>query len=823
MNTAKSRLATLSNKTVKGAVRRICESLIDMADSIPDQNLSQIAIDKLSAYNSDIAVKSFVSNESRLLSLLDMGIKKSVERILSESSIVNYPHLKGPISQFKRLSEVNPDYLIIENYINTLKPLIWEPIVKNEYQTLGSLRENLSEDILVRTSIDVIKSSRNNFIYGPLVEKLEAYVMDRTTGSRKMIIQELDRYKFDTNINKLANNLRLIENAFGGFNIISNTTKCSVKNSIGFVDIKESFDYILLDGSFYRKNGIKIEAVSENEIKKNSPSLWQINAISKSRNFSIQEDSVVMFMGRDTVKINENGQIDLNGTILTKEELTHKAAVSSIIDPSYSRGLTDVLAIHENINKLMEVDFAKTISSNLYEGLKINVIKGDKYVVNFVNPAMNENRIINFSKATQLKNFVWDTLSYDISESFTETLSEENKHINNLKNISNKLFNKIVLVEGEIKKIETEKMNDEDIRESKMIMELESSLREELKELKSKYRTISKKLNEASFNVPLPSVGDTVKVRSRGTGTILSVDGVDKKFIVLLNSGETILCIDKDLDVVETMIKKSATSSPEVDMNIIQGSNAKPLGKHVDVKKSMSLNLKESDNISEDVDEFDDVVTIQVDDVKGMTTNPSSVVRHTEFGNTYERDLDSFSEMAAKGEEDYYPEIDEDHDLEMEEGSEHDTQEVEEGRQGYDFEDWDEMDGDDDYGAYDDDEEDWDDDYGDEEIDFDEEDEYVPQGNFDDVGYGEMEEDIESSSLEMEEESEKSLRHYEREAGKNPGYGSRQAMIVDPEDNEYDMNDYPEEESDLQVQFENEEDEELLGSYGGAIQEDEEE
>jgi hypothetical protein len=48
-------------------------------------------------------------------------------------------------------------------------------------------------------------------------------------------------------------------------------------------------------------------------------------------------------------------------------------------------------------------------------------------------------------------------------------------------------------------------------------------------------------------------------------------------------------------------------------------------------------------------------------------------------------------------------------------------------------------------------------------------------------------------------------------------------MIVDPEDNEYDMNDYPEEESDLQVQFENEEDEELLGSYGGAIQEDEEE
>lgn len=822
MNTAKSRLATLSNKTVKGAVRRICESLIDMADSIPDQNLSQIAIDKLSAYNSDIAVKSFVSNESRLLSLLDMGIKKSVDRILSESSIVNYPHLKGPISQFKKLSEVNPDYLIIENYINTLKPLLWEPIVKNEYETLGSLKESLSEDILVRTSIDVIKSSRNNFIYGSLLEKLEAYVMDRTTGSRKMIIQELDRYKFDTNINKLANNLRLIENSFGGFNVIANSTKCSVKNSIGFVDIKESFDYILLDGSFYRKNGIRIEAVTESEIKKNSPSLWHINSIAKSRNFSFQGDSVVMFMGRDTVKINENGQIDLNGTILTKEELTHKAAVSSIIDPSYSRGLTDVLAIHENISKLMEIDFAKTISSNLYEGLKINVIKGDNYVVNFVNPAMNENRIINFSKATQLKNFVWDTLSYDISESFVETLSEENKQINNLKRIASKLFNKIVLVEGEIKKIEQEKMNDEDIRESKMIMELEGSLRDELKSLKNRYRAISKKLNESSFNVPLPSVGDTVKVRSRGTGTILSVDGVDKKFIVLLNNGETVQCIDKDIDVVETMIKRSSTSSPEVDMNIIQGSNAKPLGKHVGVKKSMGMGIKES-NLNEDVDEFDDIVTVQVDDVKGMTTNPSSVVRHTEFGNTYEKDLDSFSEMAAKGEEDYYPEIDEDNDPEMEEGSEHDVQDVEEGRQGYDFEDWDEMDPEEEYDSYEDDEEDWDDDYGDEEIDFDEEDEYFPPGDFSEEDYSGMEEDIESSSIEMEEESEKSLRNYERQSKENPGYGSRQAMIVDTDDDEYDMDEYPEEESDLQVQFENEDDEELLGSYGGAIQEDEEE
>ena len=811
MNTAKSRLAILSNKTVKGAVRRICGSLIEMADSIPDQNLSQIAIDKLSAYTSDISVKSFVSNESRLLSLIDMGIKKSADRILTESGVSSYPHLKGPINQFKKLSEVNPDYLIIENYLGVLKPLLWDPIVKAEYEILESVKTNLSEDIFVKISVDVIKASRNNFIYGSLIEKLDAYIMDRTSGSRKMIIQELDRYKFDTNINKLANNLRLIENSFGGFNMLANTSKCTVKHSVGFVDIKESADFILLDGSFYIKNGGKMVPMTESEAKKASPSLYAINAVSKSKNLSIQGDTVVMFMGRDTVKINENGSIELNGTSLTKDELKHKAAVSSIIDPAYSRGLVDILTVHENIDKLMEIDFSKTITSNIYEGVKINIFKGEKYLVNYVNPSMNENKTLQLSTATQLKNFVWDTLSYDISESFTETLSEENKEINRLQKISTNLFNNIVVIENELKKIAKEKAEDEDIRESKTIMRLEESLQEELKGLKRKYSVVTKKLNEALSNVPLPSVGDTVKVRAKGTGTVLSVDGVDKKFIVLLNNGETIQCIDKDIDVLETMVKKSATSSPEVDLQMIQGSNAKPIGKHSDVKKM----VKES-GLDEDVDSFDDVVTISVDDVTGITTDPSNVVVHSEFGKTYEEDVDAFGKMTSKGHKDYDPELDENEEEEIEE-----TEEVEEARYGHDFDDddfdaefWDDED-DDDFDAilplppYMDDELEEDDDMDDEL----EED--------DDIEVEEVDENIQSDEIEMEKESEEDLHHYERKSRMDPGYGSRQTVLRNPDDIDgYQIDEFPGEDEELEIQFEeNDEDEELLGSYGGAIDE----
>ena len=829
MNTAKSRLVLLSNKTVKGAVKRICESLVEMADSIPDQNLSQIAIDKLSAYTSDIAVKSFVSNESRLLTLVDMGIKKSAERILTESSVSKYPHLKGPIASIKSVSEKNPDYLVIESYLNVLRPLAWEPIVKTELEVLEARKNELAEDILVKSSIDTIKTSRNNFIYGALIEKLEAYVMDRTSGSRKMIIQELDRYKFDTNINKLANNLRLIENSYGGFNVLSNGTKCAVKPSVGFVEIKESADYILLDGSYYKKRGSKIVSIDESEVAKHAPSLLAINTIAKNNGISIQGDSVVMFMGRDTIKINENGTIDLNGTLLNREELKHKAAITSIIDPSYSRGLNNVLTVHENIDKLMEIDFSKSIVSNIYEGVRMNVMRGDNYVVNYVNPAMNENKTINFSTATQLKNFVWDTLSYDISESFTETLTKENREVVKLQNVSNNLFNKIVSIEKELSKIANAKISDEDVRESKMINDLEETLQEELDVLKRRYNKVLARLNEASMAVPLPSVGDKVNVRAKGTGTVLSVDGINRRFIVLLNGGETIQCTDKDLSVVDPMIKISKTSSPEADLEMIHGSNAKPSGKHVKSGKMM----KES--LTEDVDSYDDIETISIDDVRGMTTNPSSVVRHPEFGSTYEEDLSDFNEMSSRGREDYDPEIDEDMEEddiegmeEVDEVEDHDdmeteADEMEEAREGYDLDESDdddeEYDEEEDLDESDDDDEEYDEEEDLDESDDDDEDydddEDLDESDDDDEDYDDdedLDEDIESDEIEMERQSEDDLHNYERQSRMHPGYGSQQVVIRDVDDNDTD---------DLEIQFEeNEEDEETLGSYGGAIQED---
>jgi hypothetical protein len=85
----------------------------------------------------------------------------------------------------------------------------------------------------------------------------------------------------------------------------------------------------------------------------------------------------------------------------------------------------------------------------------------------------------------------------------------------------------------------------------------------------------------------------------------------------------------------------------------------------------------------------------------------------------------------------------------------------------------------------------------------------------------EIDEDIESSEMEMEKEGEEDLHRYEEESRMNPGYGSRQVIMTNPDDVDgYELDEYPEEDEEVEIQFEeNEEDEELLGSYGGAIDE----
>ena len=652
MNTAKLRLAVLSNKTVKSAVRRICESLLEMADNIPDHNLSIISIEKLEPYTSDIAVRSFIANEKRISTLKDMGISESVNRILQESSISKYPHLRNPIGQFRNVSGQSADYIIAENYMNSLKNLLWDPVIKREYDLLESKISGLREEILVKKHADIISASKNRIIYKPLLEKLDNYVYDLSSGSRKMIIQELDKYKFDSTINRLANGLRMLENENGNFNPLSNDSKCSIKSAIGFVKINEKCDYFLLDGVIYRKEGQSFSYVKESEALKECSDLVEIHGAMSRTGAYILEDSIMVPMGSTTIRLTDDGSIYVNEEKISRDQLTHRVNMASIVDRSQVKNLYDALTLNLHAQKLMDIDFAKTIKSNIFEGVRINIVKGKNYLVNFRNGAMNESRCLDFISARKLRNFVMEKLSYDISEAFSEVLTKEEAGIQKQKDVISKIFENLVKIEREHKKVKAAMESDEAVNENKHIQMLFKSLDSELNILKKTYNSAQLKLNEMMSFVPIPAVGDKVKVGKKGNGTVLSVDGVNKQFTVMLENGSTCRCNGNEISILDPVVKKSRVASAEAAIDAIKGSKATPLD-----TKSMKGAKKLKESFMET--EFDEVEEVSPEEVEGLYNDPSAVMKHPDFGTVYDTDEENFEERVQRGFGDYSPEEDE--------------------------------------------------------------------------------------------------------------------------------------------------------------------
>lgn len=649
MNTAKLRLAVLSDKTVKGSVRRICESLIEIADNVPEHNLSLISIEKLTPFDSDIAVKAFVANEKRVISLKDMGISEAVDTILKESGVAKYPHIKSPISNFKTLSQRSSDYMIVESFLGSMRNFLWDPVIHREYTAIAEKFNELREEVTVKKHIDLIASSRNRTIYRGLLEKLDNYVFDRSSNSRRFIIQELDKYKFDSNINTLANALKVLENEDGGFNPLSNSTKCTVRPAVGFVQINEKEDYFLLDGIIYKKEGDAMSFVEEKEAIRNCSSLLEVSAALKRTGAYILNDSIMIPMGKGTIRISESGDIFINEEHITKDQLIHKATIASVVDPSQIRVIRDAVVLFENASKLMEIDFAKTITSNIYEGVKAHIVKGDNYLVNFRNPAMNESKTVNFVNARNLKNYIMDKLSYDVSEAFTEVLTREESRIIKQREKVNSLMESVVAVEKELKKVKQAIMEDTSVSENRNVRMLEKSLSSELKILKKTYHQEQLRLDEMLGTSSMPSVGDKVKVGKSGVGTVLSVDSVNRLAIVMMEDGHTVKCKHNECTVIDPSVKKSKSASPEVTMSLIKGSTGTPSSKKTGKGKSgyMKESLVETD--------IDSVETVDIDDVEGIGESPELVSRHPEFGDVYDEDKIKFREMVQRGSEDYNP------------------------------------------------------------------------------------------------------------------------------------------------------------------------
>jgi hypothetical protein len=552
--------------------------------------------------SNDDSAKSFVDAQG----LKNLGVLESINR-LKGLSIYEYPKVKIVCEQYANIivNKNVPEFAVIQNFIAELEAFKWDVTVLPLIEGLKEKSNKFSREIEVSKVLESIKQSGNNSFYSELSESLNNWLISESKSSG-LLSKEITKWSFNPVVRNLINYLNVNEAA--------DSRKLEIPvNAQGESKVGRIYSPILIEGdktifaignSLFEAQGESFRKLSTKEVGAvPSDYIGLVNASLRSY-VKINENGILIQLGKKYVSLVEEnegvsvylGKSKLNfrsvgelGKVLGLESASHFAVNESQV-------VNDILNLYVNFSNIVELDFAKNITSNIYEGVSVNLIKWNNEIyLQRINEGMRENSVykVNGSQAVKM---VKDYLRYDISEGLTEFLEGEQKLKSIMINDRTKVLENISRVEEQINKVESLMENNPLYAASKEMKSAHSLLNNELSVLREKWNQINIELKKVEDSPEMETlsedekfnIGDYIKVKESGeTGKIISVDGSSGRFTVLLDTGKTSDFLVNEISDLEEALSQAAEKNAD---------DAKSEEEGGDVKESddISRNLNKS-------------------------------------------------------------------------------------------------------------------------------------------------------------------------------------------------------------------------------------
>jgi len=552
--------------------------------------------------SNDDSAKSFVDAQG----LKNLGVLESINDLRS-LSIYEYPKVKIVCEQYANIivNKNVPEFAVINNFIAELESFKWDVTVLPLIESLKEKSTKFAREIEVSKVLESIKQSGNNSFYSELSESLNNWLISEGKSSG-LLSKEITKWSFNPVVRNLINYLNVNEAA--------DTRKLEIPvNAQGESKVGRIYSPILIEGdktifaignSLFEAQGESFRKLSTKEIGSvPSDYIGLVNASVRSY-VRINENGILIQLGKKYVSLVEEnegvsvylGKSKLNfrsvgelGKVLGLESASHFAVNESQV-------VNDILNLYVNFSNIVELDFAKNITSNIYEGVAINLIKWNNEIyLQRINEGMKENSIykVNGSQAVKM---VKDYLRYDIAEGLTEFLDGEQKLKSIMINDRTKVLENISRVEDQINKVEGLMENNPLYAASKEMKTAHSLLNNELSVLREKWNQINIELDKVESTPEIETlsedekfnIGDYIKVKESGeTGKIISVDGSSGRFTILLDTGKTSDFLVNEISDLEEALSQAAEKNSD---------DAKGEEEGGDVKESdeISRNLNKS-------------------------------------------------------------------------------------------------------------------------------------------------------------------------------------------------------------------------------------
>ena len=539
----------------------------------------------------DKSAESFViSNQVENLGILESIID------LSKKGIYEHGTFKVLCENYVNLikNKALPEYWVAESFITDFSNYAWDASVKAAVNRVTESCNTLRPEIEASKALYQIANAGSSDFYSPVKESISKWLVSEGK-SVAALSRDLRVWSFNPIVKNLINTLTVLE---------SNSSKMHIPTINGNSDVKKIYSPVLVEGNktifgigktLFEGSSEGVRKLSNRDIANMDKDFLGLLETFYSESVKTDDKGIHVYAGDTRISIvNENDEtkIYLNNDLANFSDYNQLAKLISFrisrgLGTNESKVVSDVIRLYENFDKVVELDFAKSVVSKVYEGASVSLIKWNgKIFLQRVNEAMRENSLFAVN-GSQAVNIVKDFLKYDISEGLTEFLDGEKRIKSIMINDRKKVIENISIVESEMQKIESLVATNPLYKGSKQLSDAYSLLEKELQVLKSKWSTINAELDSIENNsIAITddlledskfTVGDYVKVKENGnTGKIISVDTTSGSYTVLLDSGKTgDFGVEDIIDLEDAFSKDSEENAEDGE---VKESNA-PLAK----------------------------------------------------------------------------------------------------------------------------------------------------------------------------------------------------------------------------------------------------
>ena len=491
----------------------------------------------------------------------NLGVLESIDDI-KRSSIYTFPKARILCEQYENLilNKRVPEFALVQNFINDIQVLNWDDTVRGISSALKENADSLSREIEVAKVIESIKNSGSQSFYSDLSDTLNEWLVSESKSSA-LLVKNISRWSFNPIVRNLINYINVNESTDNRKLEIPSVAQgeSSVSKVFSPVMLGSHKSIFYLGGNVFETNSAEIKKLTRGDISNLSSDYIQLVESFNKPYVKVNEEGIFVQLGKSTVRIIEEGEetsVYLGKRKLKFSDPSGLAKILGLESATYfgvneTQVVSDTMRLYMNYNNIVELDFAKSITSNVFEGLNINLIKWNNQIyLQRINQAMNENSIYKVS-GNQAVSMVKEFMRYDISEGLTEFLVGENRVKSIMVNDRNKVIDNISKVEEQINKLEALMSSNPLYSASTEIMSAKKLLEKELNVLREKWNQINIEISSSEHTIDLErsleifedenfNIGDFVKVKESGdTGKIISIDATSGRYTVLLDTGKT--------------------------------------------------------------------------------------------------------------------------------------------------------------------------------------------------------------------------------------------------------------------------------------------